>query len=84
MCNLTAFIVVVPVEKDTSTTLVTTFMQYVLLKFGIHRILVIDNGNPFKTAFTAIFNSFNNIYEIIRYFVENISFSKYNCHHCSG
>ena len=53
MCNLTQFVVIVPVPGSTSALISKYFMQDVLLKFGLCLLVVIDDGTPFKAAFTA-------------------------------
>ena len=40
MCDMTKFVVVVPVPDETSATLAEYFMQHVLLKFGICHLLI--------------------------------------------
>ena len=57
MCDLTQFVVVVPVPGTTSTVIAKYFMQDVLLKFGICLLVVIDDGTPFKAAFTTACDS---------------------------
>ena len=53
ICDLTQFVVVVPVTGSTSALMAKYFMQDVLLKFGLCLLVVIDDGTPFKSAFTA-------------------------------
>ena len=55
MCDMDQFIVVVPVPDENSATLARHFMQHVLLKFGMHHLVVIDNGTPFKGDFVAMY-----------------------------
>ena len=57
MCDMTQFVVVVPVPDETSATLAEYFMQHVLLKFGICHLLILDDGSPFKGVFTAMCKS---------------------------
>ena len=54
MCDMTQFVVVVPVPDETSATLASYFMQHVLLKFGMCHLVVIDDGTPFKGASVAM------------------------------
>ena len=54
MCDMTQFVVVVPIPDETSATLASHFKQHVLLKFGICHLVVIDDGTPFKGAFAAM------------------------------
>ena len=65
MCNITQFVVVVPVPDENSVTLVKYFMQYVLLKFGICHPLILDDGSPFKDVFTAMCKSLNINYDVL-------------------
>ena len=65
MCNITQFVVVVPVPDETSVTLVEYFMQYVLLKFGICHPLILDDGSPFKDVFTSMCKSLNINYDVL-------------------
>ena len=54
MCDMTRFVVVVPVPDETSATLASYFMQHVLLKFGMCHLVVIDDDTPFKKTFVAM------------------------------
>ena len=65
MCDMPKFVVVVPVPDETSATLASHFMQYVLLKFGICRLVVIDDGAPFKRAFVAMCQVLNLNYDVL-------------------
>ena len=53
MCDLTQFVVVVPVPGCTFAIIAKHFVQDVLFKFGLCYLVVIDDGTPFKAAFTA-------------------------------
>ena len=53
MCDLTQFVVIVPVPGATSAVIAKYVMQDFLLKFGLYLLVVIDNGTPFKAAFTT-------------------------------
>ena len=48
MCDLTQFVVVVPVPGITASIIEKYFMQEVLLKFGIFHLVVMDDGTLFK------------------------------------
>ena len=48
MCDLTQFVVVVPVPGITASIIAKYFMQEVLLKFGLCHLEVMDDGTPFK------------------------------------
>ena len=56
MCDMTQFVVVVPVPDETSATLAQYSMQHVLLKLGICHLLILVGGNPFKGVFTPMCN----------------------------
>ena len=51
VCDLTQFVVVVPVPGMITSIIAKYFMQEVLLKFGICHLVVMDDGTPFKGAF---------------------------------
>ena len=51
MCDLTQFVVVVPVPGMTASIIAKYFMQEVLLKFGIFHLVGMDDGTPFKGTF---------------------------------
>ena len=57
MCDLTQFVVVVPVPGCTSAIIAKHFVQDVLFKFGLCYLVVIDDGTPFKAAFTSACDS---------------------------
>ena len=42
MCDMIKFVVVVPVPDEPSVTLASYFMQHVLLKIGLYRIVVLE------------------------------------------
>ena len=65
MCDMNQFVVVVPVPDGTSATLDSQFMQYVLLKFGMCHLVVIDDGTPFKGAFVAMCQALNLNYDVL-------------------
>ena len=64
MCDMTQFVVVVPVLVETSTTLDSPFMQHILLKFGMYHLVAIDDGAPFKRAFVAMCQALNLNYDV--------------------
>ena len=47
MCDIIQFVVVVPVLDESSATLASHFMQYVLMKFGLCHLVTLDDGTPF-------------------------------------
>ena len=51
MCDMTQFVIVVPVPNEIATTLAEYFMQHVLLKFDICHHIILDNGSLFKGVF---------------------------------
>ena len=65
MCDMTQFVVVVPVPDETPATLTSHFMQHVLLKFGMFPLLVIDDGTPFKGAGVAMCQALNLNYDVL-------------------
>ena len=48
MCDMTQFVVVLPVPDETSATLASHFMKHVLLKFWIRHLVEIDDGTPLR------------------------------------
>ena len=48
MCNMSQFVVVVPVPDESSATLASYFMHHVLMKFGLCHLVVLDNGSLLK------------------------------------
>ena len=54
MCDISQFVVVVPIPDKSSATLASYFMQKILLKFGLCQLVVLDNGTPFKGFFIAM------------------------------
>ena len=65
MCDMTKFVVVVPVPDETSATLASHFMQHVLLKFGMCHLVVIDYGSPFKGSYVAMCQALNLNYDVL-------------------
>ena len=63
MCDLTQFVVVVPVPEMSSSIIAKYFMQEVLLNFGICHLIVMNDDTPFKELFTAACDSFQLKYE---------------------
>ena len=64
MCDITQFVVVVPVPNEVASTLAEHFMQHVLLKFGICHLVILDDGSPFKGVFSAMCKALHINYEI--------------------
>ena len=48
MCDMSQFVVVVPVPNENSATLASSFMQHVLMKFGLCHLVVLDDGSLLK------------------------------------
>ena len=46
--DMRKFVVVVPVPNETSATLVSFFMQHVLMKFGLCHLVVLNDGSFLK------------------------------------
>ena len=59
MCNMSQFVVVVPVLDESSATLASHFMQHVLVKVGLCHLVVLDNGTPIKGSFIAMCYALN-------------------------
>ena len=65
MCDLTQFVVVVPVPGMTASIIAKYFMQEVLLKFGIGHLVVIYDDVPFKGICIAACDSLHLKYESV-------------------
>ena len=65
MCDMSQFVVVIPVPDGSSITLASYFIQHVLMKFGIYHLVVLDDGTPFKIAFIVMYHALNLNYEIL-------------------
>ena len=65
MCDMSQFIVVVPVPHESSATLADYFFQNVLMKFGLCHLVVLDDGTPFKGAFIAMCKALKLKYDIL-------------------
>ena len=65
MCDMSQFVVDIPVPDENSATLAINFMQHVLIKFGIRYLVVLDDNNPFKQAIIAMYQAFNLNYDIL-------------------
>ena len=57
MCDMTQFVVVVPIPNETSTTLADHSMQHILLNFGIYYLVILDDDSPFKCVFSAMYKT---------------------------
>ena len=65
MCDMSQFVVVVPVTNESSAILAENFFQHVLMKFGLCHLVVIDDGTPFKGAFVAMCKALALNYDIL-------------------
>ena len=65
MCDMSQFVVVVPVTNESSAILAENFFQHVLMKFGLCHLVVINDGTPFKNAFVAMCTALDLNYEIL-------------------
>ena len=65
MCDMTQFVIVVPVPNETASTLAENFVQHVLLKFGIRHLVILDDGSSFKGFFSTICKALNINYDIL-------------------
>ena len=54
ICDMTQFVIIVPVPDEVASTLAEHFMQHVLLKFGICHLVILDDGILFKGVFSAM------------------------------
>ena len=57
MCDMSQFVVVVPVRDDSSATLAEYFMQDALMKLDLCHLVVLYDGSPFKGSFVTIWKS---------------------------
>ena len=51
MCDMTQFVVSVPIERTDSSYIARMFMECVLLKFGICAMVVVDEGSEYRRTF---------------------------------
>ena len=65
MCNMSQFVVVVPVPNESSDTLPSFFMQHFLMTFGLCNLVFLDNGIPFKGAFIAMCDALSLNYDVL-------------------
>ena len=65
MCDMTRFIIVIPVPNKTAATLAEHFIQHVLLIFDICLLVILDDGSPFKGFFTAMYKDLYINYDIL-------------------
>ena len=54
MCDMSQFVVVFSIPDESSATLDSYFMQYVLFKFGLCHLLILNGGISFKGTFIAM------------------------------
>ena len=64
MCDMSYLVVVFSVPDENTVTLVSHFMQHVLMKFGLCHLVVLD-GTPLKKALIAIYQALNLKYDIL-------------------
>ena len=62
---MSQFVVVVHVPDESSDTLASYFMQYVLMKFGFFHLVVLDDKNPFKGVFIAMCDALNMNHDVL-------------------
>ena len=65
MCDMSQFVVVVPVLDDSSATLASYFMQHVIMKLDLYHLVVLDTGTPFKGVFIAMCQALNINYDLL-------------------
>ena len=59
ICDMSYLVVVFSVTDENTVTLVSHFMQHVLMKFGICHLVVLDDGTSLQRAFMAICQTLN-------------------------
>ena len=64
MCDMSQFVVVVPVINESFATLADNRFQHVIMKFGVCHLVVIDDGTPFKCVFVAMCKALDLSYDI--------------------
>ena len=79
MCDMTQFIIVIPVPNETSATLVDHFMQHAHLKFSICYLIILDDGSPFKIHFSVMYKALNIKFDILAKIIIKVSFIKKKC-----
>lgn len=47
MCDMSQFVVVVPLPDKSLAMLTSHFMQHTLIKFELYYLIVLDNGTQF-------------------------------------
>ena len=65
MCDMTQFVVIISVPNEISATLAFYIIQHILMKLGLCRLVLLDDGSPFKGAFIAIYEALNLNYDIL-------------------
>ena len=65
MCDMSQFVIVVPVPDKSSATLGSYLIQYVLMKFGLCHLVMLDDGNPFKGDLIAMCQALNLNYDML-------------------
>ena len=65
MCDMSQFVVVVPIPDETSVTFAIHCMQHVLIKFLLCHFVVLDDRTHFKGVFIAICKALNSNYNIL-------------------
>ena len=65
MCDMIQFVVIVHVPNESSATLTSSFMQHILMQFGLCHLVVLDDGNQFKGAFIAMCDTLNLNYDVL-------------------
>ena len=65
ICDMTKFVIVVPVSDEVASTLAEHFMYHVLIKFGICHLVILDDGSPFKGVFSTMCKALRINYDIL-------------------
>ena len=65
ICDMTQFVIIVPVPDEVASTLAEHFMYHVLIKFGICHLVILDDGSPFKGVFSTMCKALRINYDIL-------------------
>ena len=64
ICDLSQFVIVVPIHDKSSTTLADYFFN-MMMKFGLYHLVVLDDDNPFKGSFVTMCKTLDLNYYIL-------------------
>ena len=57
--DMSQFVVVIPIPDESSAALTSYFMQYILMKFGLCQLVILDDDSPFKEDCIAMCEALN-------------------------